>query len=156
MNIKYPLLILVILLFSSSMVLTNSAQAEIYKWIDKDGNLQFGDKPPVELKSENIELKINTVTIPVVSTIPDSANRNSPVATSKNVVMYSTSWCGYCKKARKFMREQKISFSEYDIEKSASAKRRYDRLGGSGVPLIVVGNQKMSGFSANKLLALLK
>jgi len=39
---------------------------------------------------------------------------------------------------------------ERDIERSRLAKRAYDRLGGNGVPLIVVGENKMSGFSVRQ------
>ena len=69
--------------------------------------------------------------------------------------MYSTAWCGYCKKARQYFTANKIAFSEYDIEKSKAAQRHYQKIGGSGsVPLIIVGKRKMQGFSVarfNKL-----
>ena len=45
--------------------------------------------------------------------------------------------------------------TEYDIEKSAAGNAEYRRLGGRGVPLIVVGTEKMSGFSERGLDALL-
>jgi len=64
-----------------------------------------------------------------------------------NVVMYSTSWCGYCRQARRYFKSKDIKYVERDIERSRLAKRTYDRLGGNGVPLIVVGENKMSGFS---------
>jgi len=44
---------------------------------------------------------------------------------------------------------------EHDIEKSAAGNAEYRRLGGRGVPLIVVGTEKMSGFSERGLDALL-
>ncbi|MFT5419606.1 MAG: glutaredoxin-like YruB-family protein [Candidatus Endobugula sp.] len=61
--------------------------------------------------------------------------------------MYSTAWCGYCKKARKYFTSKGIAFIEYDIEKNARAKRDYDALGGKGVPVILVGKKRMNGFS---------
>lgn len=67
-----------------------------------------------------------------------------------SVVMYSTSWCGYCRQARRYFKSKGIKYVERDIERSRLAKRAYDRLGGNGVPLIVVGENKMSGFSARK------
>ena len=71
-----------------------------------------------------------------------------------DVVMYSTSWCGYCKKARRYFKSKGIKFVERDIERSRLAKVAYDRLGGNGVPLIVVGKNKMSGFSVGKFESL--
>jgi len=35
----------------------------------------------------------------------------------------------------------------YDIEKDSAAMQRHRELGGRGVPLIVIGSKKMSGFS---------
>lgn len=61
--------------------------------------------------------------------------------------MYSTEWCGYCRQARNYFKHNKIAFSEYDIEKSKSARRRYDKAGGRGVPLIMMGKRRMSGFN---------
>ena len=49
-----------------------------------------------------------------------------------SVVLYSTSWCGYCAKTRQFFERNNINYVEYDVEKSAAAKRQYDELGGKG------------------------
>ncbi|MDH4172919.1 MAG: NrdH-redoxin [Betaproteobacteria bacterium] len=62
-------------------------------------------------------------------------------------VMYATSWCPYCAKARAYFARSGIAYVEHDIENSASANAEFKRLGGRGVPLIVVGREKLSGFS---------
>ena len=61
--------------------------------------------------------------------------------------MYSTDWCGYCKQARQYFKKNKIDFVEYDIEKSRNVRRAYKKLGATGVPVILVGKQRMNGFS---------
>jgi glutaredoxin len=71
------------------------------------------------------------------------------------VVMYATSWCPYCAQARAYFKESGIAYVEHDVEKSASAKAEFKRLGGRGVPLIVVGREKLNGFSEQVLEALL-
>ncbi|HSG75053.1 MAG TPA: glutaredoxin domain-containing protein [Burkholderiales bacterium] len=63
------------------------------------------------------------------------------------VVMYATAWCPYCAKAREYFAESGIAYVEHDVEKSARANAEFKRLGGRAVPLIVVGREKMSGFS---------
>ena len=68
-------------------------------------------------------------------------------AQSAPVVMYATSWCPYCAKARAYFARTGTAYTEYDIEKSAAAKAEFKRLGGRGVPLILVGKEKMSGFN---------
>ncbi len=66
----------------------------------------------------------------------------------KKVVMYSAQWCGVCKKARAYFKQQGIPFSEFDIETSSKGKRDFNRLGGKGVPVILVGKGRMNDFSA--------
>jgi len=139
-----------LILFLGIFAIMQSAMAEIYKWVDADGNIQFSDTAPRGRAAEEVKLEINPISIPKVSVNP------SGTATSRRVVIYTTDWCGYCKKAKKFMRKNKIAFTEYDIEKSARARREYQRLNGRGVPLIVVGDRTLSGFSPASLMALLK
>ena len=63
------------------------------------------------------------------------------------VVLYTTSWCGYRKQARRYLANKGIVYSEYDIERDPVAKRQHELAGGRGVPLIVRGDQSQSGFS---------
>ncbi len=139
-----------LVLLTSIMLFPATLKAEIYKWIDADGNVQFSDSAPKNQAAKEIKLEINSVSTPKIS------NNPNPTGTSKKVVIYTTDWCGYCKKAKKFMRKNRIAFTEYDIEKSARGKREYQRLNGHGVPLIVVGDKTLSGFSPASLMALLK
>ena len=67
----------------------------------------------------------------------------------QRVVMYATSWCPYCQQARNYFRQQGISYTEYDIERDADAKRRYQEFGGRGIPVIFVGKRRMNGFSVS-------
>ena len=62
------------------------------------------------------------------------------------IVMYSTSWCGYCRRARQLLRDLGADFVEQDIEKSAEARREYDKIGGSGVPVFDFDGTIVSGY----------
>lgn len=68
-------------------------------------------------------------------------------AHSQEVVLYATSWCGYCAKARKFFTDNNIPFTEYDIEKSREGRSQYDELNGKGVPLILVNGEIIRGYN---------
>ncbi len=61
--------------------------------------------------------------------------------------MYSTVWCGYCKKARRYFKEKGIPFQEYDTETTQKGREDYKKLNGTGVPIILVGKKRMNGFS---------
>lgn len=124
------------------------AQAELYKWVDDRGNIHYGDKPPEDAQLENITNNVSSFTSVNVEPFVFDASIVSKRTKSKAVVMYSTSWCGYCKKAARHFRKNKIPFTEYDIEKSAKGARDYKRLKGRGVPVILIGDKRMNGFSA--------
>lgn len=118
--------------------------AEIFKYVDDNGNIHFTDKPPREQKVEEVEVRINSYTSPEI--VPFEASVTTRVRKGK-VVMYSTQWCGYCKKARIYFRKNKIPFIEYDTETSEKGRRDYKTLDGHGVPIILVGKKRMNGFS---------
>ena len=79
------------------------------------------------------------------------------------VVMYTTSWCPYCERARRLLTAKGASFSEIDVE-SAPEKRAemQSRSGRRTVPQIFIGETHVGGSddlaaleSAGKLDALL-
>ncbi len=109
-----------------------SKAAELKKWKDENGKTHYGSQPPASAKTTNLENQVSVI---------------RPAIQKTRVILYSTSWCGYCKRARSFMRQKNISFDEYDIEKSAVAKRAYEQAGGKGVPLLVHGEKSLQGFS---------
>jgi glutaredoxin-like YruB-family protein len=131
---------------------TLCAQADIYKWVDEQGQVHYGDNPNDAQKqsAENIS-SYESVTYgdPQDMSAKPAPSSSQPAkkAYGAKVTMYSTEWCGYCKKARRYFQAKGIPFVEYDIEKNAQAKRAYDALGGKGVPVITMGKKRMSGFS---------
>lgn len=66
-------------------------------------------------------------------------------------VLYGTAWCPYCAQARKYFDSNGIAFRDLDIEHDAEAKRQYDALGLSGVPVMVYEDMIWSGFSARSM-----
>ena len=71
-------------------------------------------------------------------------------------IMYSTQTCGYCTKARELFVDEGVDFDERDIKKSASAKRKFDALKGSGTPLIFIGYHRINGYNKNRIQDILK
>ena len=127
------------------LALAAMANAEIFKWVDADGKTHFGDQKPETVVAETLDFEINTFQGVEIDQRYISTGSND--GDQQTVIMYSTSWCGYCKQARRYFRSNSINFREYDIEKNSAAAKKFKRLGGKGVPLIVVGDNKMSGFS---------
>ena len=78
------------------------------------------------------------------------------------VVIYLTSWCGWCKTAKRFLKERNIPY----IEKNFSDPKEYqelvkiaERLNYKGklnaVPLFIVKNTIIVGFNPKEILCLL-
>jgi mycoredoxin len=62
------------------------------------------------------------------------------------VVVYATSTCPYCARTRTLLEDSGVSFREYLIDQSPQAQRDFVALEGRGVPLIFVGERRISGF----------
>lgn len=73
--------------------------------------------------------------------------------TSKKVILYGTSTCPYCAKARAYLNESKISFEDIDIEKSELDKKRYSQLKVEAVPVILIGDRVIVGFKPKMIEA---
>ncbi|MFZ9038488.1 MAG: glutaredoxin domain-containing protein [Gammaproteobacteria bacterium] len=130
------------------MFLSPVTQGELYKWVDENGRIHYGDSPPDKAKLKKITGNVSSFTSVSVEPFVYDSSLVTGRQKSRSVVMYSTSWCGYCKQAARHFRKNKIPFTERDIEKSASAAREYRKLRGRGVPVILIGDQRMNGFSA--------
>ena len=121
------------------LVLMTPVNSEIYKWVDEHGKTQFGDKKPPAKPVEEVSLKINTFT---GISDDDVTSGNMP-----QVVIYTTPSCRYCLKAKQYFRRQHIAYTEYDISTDVNARKRFQEMGGRGVPVILVGERRMNGFS---------
>lgn len=140
--------LLITSLFLILMMTSTVTQGDLYKWVDKNGKTHYGDSPPDNARLKKITGNVSSFSSVSVEPFVFDPKNITERKTSKSVVMYSTSWCGYCKKAARHFRQKKIPFTEYDIEKNEKAAREYKKLKGRGVPLILIGNQRMNGFSA--------
>lgn len=155
----------ILLLLAAFALPIGDAEAKMYKWVDEDGVTHFTDTPPPDEVAEDSVSTLPTVTYtppPETSAGPSRTEavrqeprrtRPAPRTTSRSgrtpkVEMYSTSWCGYCKKAKAFFRGQGVSVTEYDVETNKAAAARMKRLGGGkGVPFVVIGDAKIQGYS---------
>lgn len=83
---------------------------------------------------------------------PSSESRpaNVPIqaAGPADIVLYGTEGCGYCRRARQHLVSRQIPYVNKDVQHDRQAESEFRALRGRGVPLILLGDQKLVGFSA--------
>jgi glutaredoxin 3 len=68
------------------------------------------------------------------------------------VVMFSTSTCSWCRRAKRYFKENMISFKEVNIERDPQAARDIVRkTGQTGVPVIKIGSSWIVGFDKERI-----
>jgi len=130
-------------MFLTLVLYTGAVQAQVYRWVDSDGQVHYSDSDPGN--AENFT--------------PPEANVAAPFSGGSDlptIRIYTAEWCGICKRAKQYMNTKGISFVEYDVEKDPHGRNEYRMLGGRGVPLITVGDEKMYGFSPQRFESLLE
>ncbi|MBN2498660.1 MAG: hypothetical protein JXR96_28980 [Deltaproteobacteria bacterium] len=84
-----------------------------------------------------------------------------PARPAARIVLYTTPWCGFCKRAAAYLRERGVAFEERDIEANRWAavelerKMREAGLRGGGVPVIDIDGFLVVGFDRQRLDELL-
>ena len=71
------------------------------------------------------------------------------------MIMYTTRHCPACLAAKQYLARRGVTYKEFDVETSGSARADFDKLGGRAVPLIIVKGRQMVGFNQAELEKLL-
>jgi len=70
----------------------------------------------------------------------------------KKVTVYSTPTCPYCKRAKDYLTQKGVPFTDYNVaEDREKAKEMIQKSKQMGVPVIVVDNDVIVGFNQAKL-----
>lgn len=64
----------------------------------------------------------------------------------KPVVLFSTSTCPHFEHARELLRAQHVDYQDLVIDQSPEAKKAFDALGGDAVPVLFIGDRRITGF----------
>jgi len=152
---KYIARLVILLLLGASATTTLFAQS-LYKSVGPDGKVVYSDRPPTQgriektLKFENLPSSVLPAS--VSSTVEQLRKQKTSSATTTptgGVVMYSATWCGYCKKAKAYLANKNITYQDVDIDTSDGMVAYAKAGGGKGVPLLIAGSQRVQGFSTD-------
>jgi glutaredoxin len=153
--------------FVLSVFLSGVASGEFYRYTDSKGEIHFADdisKVPKKYRKQvsDAEPQGNVTVMDASPPQPtqqqqrpaqEPAKRQSASTGSANVEVFMTSWCGYCKKTIRFLKEKWIPFTAYDIEKDGAAAQTYRELGGNGVPVVRIGTHVIHGYSPEAIMS---
>ncbi len=64
----------------------------------------------------------------------------------KRITIYTTSRCSVCAQAKKYFTQRGIAFVEFDVQRSKRGIKDFQRMRGRGVPIIMIGDQRVDGF----------
>ncbi|MCI0557210.1 MAG: glutaredoxin family protein [Nitrososphaera sp.] len=74
----------------------------------------------------------------------------------KNVTIYTTPTCSFCKATKAFFKEHNIEFTEHDVAADREkAQEMINKSGQMGVPVVFVDNDMVIGFDEDRLKQLL-
>jgi glutaredoxin 3 len=74
----------------------------------------------------------------------------------KQVSIYTTETCGYCKLAKEYFQKNNVEFQEFDVGKDlAKRQEMIEKSGQMGVPVIMVEGDIVVGFNKPRLAELL-
>ncbi len=84
------------------------------------------------------------------------AYSSTPNARFREVRILTTPFCPYCVRTTNFLRQNGIRFSEYDIHESEEGRAIYEKLGGRGVPVLIIDNTVIHGYNESEMQKALK
>ena len=117
-------------------------------------NLEAADYQARNTARQQARQEIDALRAELDTLLEQRARRNPAKAITpgtKRVVMYSTASCPACKLAKSYFARKGVPYEEHDVNGSPEARAEFQKLGGRGVPLILVGTERMEGFSSQRL-----
>ena len=129
------------------MVFSNAHADSLYRWVDKEGKVHYGDRPA----EDAIMPEQKKFGAPPDAGDDDLSYNVRKAKQDFPVTLYTTADCGeQCVLASSFLNKRGIPF----IEKKLSTKAEFDafkkQTGGTGVPALTVGKSLLSGFEAGQ------
>ena len=68
------------------------------------------------------------------------------------VLVFSTSTCSWCRKAKRYLKVRGVPFKQINVERDADAAREIVRkTGQTGVPVIKIGSRWIVGFDKEQI-----
>jgi hypothetical protein len=130
-----------------ALFLATSAQGELYRWVDENGQVHYSDSPPPSSarKSDRKRLPVRTAAPPALPYGLQQAVKSFPVT-------LFVSECGDgCTQARQLLAKRGVPHTEMDAtDADAQAQLKKATGGRLEVPVLQVGRQTLRGFQSEQ------
>ncbi|MEO8386206.1 MAG: glutaredoxin family protein [Betaproteobacteria bacterium] len=132
-------------LFAMTLLLTSAANSQqVFRWVDKDGKVHYGDMLPPPAEAKNVQTKKLGDSVIEQDDVPfavELAMKNNPVT------LYANNCGELCANARALLAKRGIRYADKNPESDPVAGAALKQMaGGLQVPTIMIGAVSIAGF----------
>jgi glutaredoxin len=127
-----------------------AAAQTTYRWVDKDGKVHYGDKPPAPGEAKSVQQKKASQLGVTSQDLPYSVRQ---AVADFPVTFYSQPQCGeFCVSGRELLTQRGIPFTDKAVTTDADTANLKSLLGGAeaALPVLQVGSRVIKGFRAEE------
>ena len=138
------------LLWAGLLVLAiGSVQAGgLYRWVDKSGNVHYGDEAPT---TEGVKVEEKKISVPSAADNADLPYETRRAQQNFPVTLYVASNCKEpCQQARDFLNKRSIPFTEKSLVTKEEIDSFRKQSGSDTSPTLSIGKNYLQGFQAGQ------
>lgn len=135
-----------------ALVATSVCAQAVYRWTDANGRVIYSDQPPPPGAKDASERNVRGNSIQ-----NNEVSLASTDAQKKNPVTVYVSECGEsCDQAKSYLNKRGVPHTVVDPTRSAELNKKFrDDTGGNVIPVLKIGERKLSGWSETNWAAAL-
>ncbi len=172
--IKRTALALALLMFAVFLCLilfpTSPLSTLVVQWIKQPPPYHFSDDPgegftafyPVHGKDKALHYVTQLANVPsaqrdTVGRLILAQDQNPAEFTMPpQVILYSASWCGYCRRTTRLLDELGVPFIHKDIERSDAISNELLAIAGNmSIPFLIINGTEVTGYDPDQIAVLL-
>ncbi len=130
-----------------------------YQYVDATGSVHFvqgKDQVPPEYRERAGRVAIETPRIARAEPASRSNRRPFAHAGGPEVVIYTTPWCGWCRKTLAWLDQRGVAYVNKDIESDERHRDELiDKTGRTTIPVVEIGGELVRGYDPPRMQKLL-
>ncbi len=131
---------------------------EIYRYYNKHRNEKNSSYLDRRIKRDEKMIRTYNTTSANIRMYTDKPEKRSarpttekPKAATNSVIVLSKPGCSYCLRAKQFLDNNSIRYTEYNIKTSSEGRRLFQQHNGRGVPLLLINGNVIRGFDVAQM-----